>query len=78
MEYFAGLGVSLEETAVCVVDATGRILGEAKVASDPEAIAGYLLGTGVPMRRVGLEACPLSQWLYARLQKPDIDTRLKR
>jgi transposase len=64
MEYFAGLDVSLEETAVCVVDATGKILGEAKVASEPEAIAGYLLGTGVPMRRVGLEACPLSQWLY--------------
>jgi len=64
MKYFAGLDVSLEETAVCIVDETGDILGEAKVASEPETIVGYLLGTGLPFGRVGLEACPLSQWLY--------------
>jgi hypothetical protein len=32
-DYFAGLDVSLEETAVCVVDETGRIVREARVAS---------------------------------------------
>lgn len=64
MKYFAGLDVSLEESAVCVVDETGQIVREAKIASEPQAIADYLLGTGLSLGRVGLEACPLSQWLY--------------
>jgi hypothetical protein len=37
MKYYAGLDVSMEETAVCVIDDAGRIVGEAKVASDPPA-----------------------------------------
>ena len=44
MEYFAGLDVSLEETAICIVDDTGRIVREARAASEPEATA--------PMRRM--------------------------
>ena len=39
MKYFVGLDVSLDETAVCVVDETGAILREGKAISDPEAIA---------------------------------------
>ena len=41
MGYFAGLDVSLEETAVCVVDDAGRILREARVASEPEALVAF-------------------------------------
>jgi len=67
MKYFAGLDVSLEETAVCIVDATGKVVQEAKVASEPAAIADYLLSTDLGFERVGLEACPLSQWLYEGL-----------
>ena len=33
MEHFAGLGVSVNETSVCIVDETGRIVRKAKVAS---------------------------------------------
>jgi len=33
MRYFAGLDVSLEETAICVVDETGLIMKEARAAS---------------------------------------------
>lgn len=61
---YAGLGVSLDMTSICVVDAAGRIILETKVASEPEAIAtrlGELSGT---FERVGLEAGPLSQFLY--------------
>jgi predicted NBD/HSP70 family sugar kinase len=32
MEYFAGLDVSLEETAICMIDETGRILKELRAA----------------------------------------------
>ena len=38
MEYYAGIDVSLERASVCVVDAQGRIVREAKVASEPEAL----------------------------------------
>lgn len=53
---------------MCVVDSAGKIVREAKVASEPEALAGYLGGLGLALDRVGLEAGPLSQWLYAGLR----------
>jgi predicted NBD/HSP70 family sugar kinase len=37
VEHYAGLDVSLEQTSVCVVDAQGEVVREAKVASEPEA-----------------------------------------
>ncbi len=42
MEHYAGLDVSLEQTSVCVVDAQGQVVREAKVASEPEALIGFL------------------------------------
>jgi hypothetical protein len=42
MEHFAGLDVSVKETSVCIVDDTGRIVGEAKVASEPDALLAVL------------------------------------
>ena len=38
MDYFAGLDVSVKDTSVCVVDDTGRITREVKVASEPDAL----------------------------------------
>jgi transposase len=67
MEHYAGIDVSLERSSVCVVDATGRIVREAKVASEPGALVAYFGRLGVPMTRIGLEAGPLSQWLHAGL-----------
>jgi transposase len=67
MEHFAGIDVSLERSSVCVVDATGRIVREAKVASEPEALVRLFGQLGLPLTRVGLEAGPLSQWLHAGL-----------
>ena len=64
MTYFAGLDVSLEWTSVCVVDGDGGIVREAKVASEPEALAAFFAGLDVEMARIGLEAGPLSQWLH--------------
>ena len=64
MEHDAGIDVSLEQCSVCVVDATGRIMREGKVPSEPEALVGFFGRLGLPVARIGLEAGPLSQWLY--------------
>ena len=63
MEHYAGIDASLERSSVCVVDASGRIVREAKVASEPEPLARFLRELGLPLTRVGLEAGPLSQGL---------------
>jgi transposase len=67
VEHYAGIDVSLERSSVCVVDGTGRIVREAKVASEPEALVGFFAQLGLPVARIGLEAGPLSQWLHAGL-----------
>ena len=67
MEHYAGIDVSLERSSVCVVDSSGRIIREIKVASEPEALVGLFAGLGVAVTRIGLEAGPLSQWLHAGL-----------
>src|SRR5215472_18001845 len=69
MEHYAGIDVSLELSSVFVVDAAGRIIRETKVASEPEALLGWFRGLGVAMARIGLEAGPLSQWLYAGMRE---------
>ena len=76
MEHYAGIDVSLELSSVCVVDATGRIVREAKVASEPEALIGWFGALGVEVARVGLEAGPLSQWLYAAMREAGLAVEL--
>lgn len=76
MEHYAGLDVSLELTSVCVVDGQGRVLREAKVASEPDALIRFLADEGVAIARVGLEAGPLSQWLHAGLVMAGVETVL--
>jgi transposase len=72
MGYFAGLDVSLEETALCVVDETGKIVREARVASEPEALIAFFAECGKKMERVGLEACSLTAWLNTALTEAGI------
>jgi len=76
MDHYAGIDVSLEQSSVCVVDATGRIVREAKVASEPEALITFLRGLTLPLVRIGLEAGPLSQWLQAALVKAGLEAVL--
>ena len=68
MNYYAGLDVSLEETAICVVDETGRLVKEARAASEPDALIAALRGIDVQLERVGLEACSLTAWLHEELR----------
>jgi transposase len=72
MEHFAGLDVSVKETSVCIVDDTGRIVREAKVASEPEALLAVLRNPAYRFKRIGLEAGPLSQWLFSALAEADL------
>ena len=67
MDHFAGLDVSVKETSDCIVDDTGRIVREAKVASEPEALLQVLKNPSHHFKRIGLEAGPLSQWLFSGL-----------
>jgi transposase len=76
MDHYAGIDVSLELSSVCVVDATGRILREAKVPSEPEALVAWFRGLGVQVARVGLEAGPLSQWLFAAMRDAGLAVEL--
>jgi transposase len=76
VEHFIGIDVSLESSSLCVVDTTGRIVREAKVASEPEALAGFCRGLGLAITRIGFEAGPLSQWLHAGLAKAGFDVVL--
>jgi transposase len=76
MEYYAGIDVSLESSSLCVVDATGRIVRESKVASEPEALIAWLQSLGFDLARIGLEAGPLSQWLYAGLKQAGLAAEL--
>ena len=68
MDHYAGIDVSLEYSSVCVVDATGKIVREAKVLSEPAALIAWFGSLGLSLVRIGLEAGPLSQWLYAGLR----------
>ena len=65
---YAGLDVSLELTSICVVDEEGRMVLEVKAASEPYAIADALREAAGEFVRVGLEAGPLSQWLFFGLK----------
>lgn len=71
---YAGLDVSLEMTSIFVVDADGLIVCERKVLSEPEAIATCLEALPGSFERVGLEAGPLSQWLYFGLRDAGLPT----
>src|ERR1700721_2895656 len=76
MDYYAGIDVSLECSSVCVVDASGKIVRETKVASEPEALIGWFGALGFGPARIGLEAGPLSQWLYAAMREAGLAVEL--
>src|SRR6187401_1181087 len=67
MDHFAGLDVSVKETSICIVDDAGKIVREVKVASEPEALLAVLMNPSYQFKRIGLEAGPLSQWLFSAL-----------
>jgi len=61
---------------VCIVDTSGKIVRETKVASEPEALIAFFKGLSIPVTRIGLEAGPLSQWLHAGLVRAGFEAVL--
>ena len=76
MECYAGIDVSLKGSSICVVDATGKIVRETKVPSEPEPLVAFFRQLGRPLTRIGLEAGPLSQWLHAGLTRAGFEVVL--
>jgi transposase len=72
LDHLAGLDVSVKETSVCIVDDTGKIVREVKVASEPEALLAVLKNPAYNFKRIGLEAGPLSQWLFGALAEAEL------
>jgi Transposase len=72
MDHFAGPDVSVKETSVCIVDETGKVVREVKVASEPEALLSVLKNPAYRFKRIGLEAGPLSQWLFGALAEAEL------
>jgi transposase len=76
MDHYAGIDVSLECSSVCVVDANGKIVRESKVASEPAALIDWFRSLGFELTRIGLEAGPRSQWLYAAMKQAGLAVEL--
>jgi transposase len=76
MNHYAGIDVSLEDSCICVVDANGKVVREGKVSSEPTALIAWLTEVGVTLTRIGLEAGPLSQWLYAAMRQAGLAVEL--
>ena len=76
MDHYAGIDVSLEQSSVCVVNASGKIVREAKVASDPQSLIEWFGAVGFGLERIGLEAGPQSQWLFAGMKAAGLAVEL--
>src|SRR5215813_7335590 len=76
MNYYVGIDVSLEDSCICVIDANGKVFREGKVSSEPTALIAWLSEVGVTLTRIGLEAGPLSQWLYAAMRQAGLAVEL--
>jgi transposase len=72
MDHFAGLDVSVKETSVCILDDTGKTVKEVKVGSEPQALLKVLGNPAYRFKRIGLEAGPLSQWLFSALAEAEL------
>jgi len=67
MRKVVGLDISLQKTAVCVLDHDGELVWEGKVDSEPGPLIDKLQLWRDQIDVVGLEACPLSEWLHRHL-----------
>jgi transposase len=76
MNHYVGIDVSLEASSVCVVDRNGQIVREGKIVSEPDALIAWLRGLKLELTRIGLEAGPLSQWLYAAMRQAGLAVEL--
>lgn len=67
MTKYAALDISMEQTAICVVDEGGTKFAEGRVPTDPDAIADWLGTKAGQLARIGMETGPLAVWLWNEL-----------
>ena len=65
---YAGLDVSLKETAICIVDEVGKIVWERMVATNQRVVATSLVKHAPGLERVGLKSGATSAWLWRELR----------
>jgi transposase len=78
MEHYVGLDVSLKQTAICIVDRTGRVQREGIVSSDPEAIAAFIKSYAPNVVRIGLETGQTATWLWTELRKAALKMQINK
>jgi hypothetical protein len=78
MRVFIGLDVSFAKTAICVVDRDGALQWQGKVAGEPGPLISRLARWSGVIERVGIEVCPLSEWLHRGLRAADIPSSASR
>lgn len=64
---FVGLDLGLNKTALCVIDPDGATVLQTTIASEPAEVLKRLSDLEAPIELVGIEACPLSEWMHAAL-----------
>jgi transposase len=69
MKQYVGLDVAQKETAVCVVDETGKVLFEGRVKSDPGELAALMTRRAPEAERIGFETGAMSSWLWHELSR---------
>ena len=68
MSVFVGLDVALNSVSICIVDEAGTPVWQGKSLSEPAPLIAALLLHRENITQVGIEACPLSEWLYGALR----------
>jgi transposase len=72
MKQYVGLDVSQKETAVCVIDESGRIVFEGKARSEPGALARLIAKRAPDAVRIGFETGAMASWLWHELKRIDL------
>jgi transposase len=67
MSVYVGLDVSLNSVSICVIDAAGELVWRGKSLSEPASLLAALAPHRALIQLAGIEACPLSEWLYGAL-----------
>lgn len=76
MKHFAGLDVSLETTAICILDTDGRVVREISALSHADDIFSALSPYVATLEAIGLEAGPLSEFLVCGLKSKGVQAIL--
>ena len=69
MNHYVGLDVSLKTVFICILNEKGKVIKEQEMASTPEGIAGFLMGTGLKIEKIGLESGNLTHYHKKGLQE---------